>query len=397
MRISTAGIHQAAVTAMLQQQTSLSKLQNQIATGKRVQTPADDPVAAVHILELNRALKEADQYKANADVASNRLALEEQALQEVGSVLLRVRELAVQANNAPVGEEDRQMIAAELRQRLNQLIDIGNRKDGNGEYLFAGFSTQTQPFSKTVAGVAYDGDQGNRMLQVGPTQRVYDSHSGRDVFLSIPEGNGTFVLGASPGNTGEGVLGAGTVVSRNAWQPDDYTIRFTSPDGDYEVLDSNGTQVAAGTYTEGTAIEFRGIKIEMDGMPAEDDEFTVARSRTEDVFTTVQDLLNALEGTPPTTQANFNSEMGRILQQLDQASDHILKVRAEVGARMSSLDAAEASREDHKLELQRMKSDLEDLDYADALAKMNQQLVGLQAAQASYMNISQLSLFNYLK
>ena len=85
MRISTAGIHHAAVTAMLQQQTSLSKLQNQIATGKRVQTPADDPVAAVHILELNRALKEADQYTANADVASNRLALEEQALQEVGS------------------------------------------------------------------------------------------------------------------------------------------------------------------------------------------------------------------------------------------------------------------------------------------------------------------------
>lgn len=397
MRISTAGIHYSALLAMQQQQTSLSKLQNQIATGKRVQTPADDPVAAVHILELNRALRESDQYKANADVASNRLALEEQALQDIGSLLERVRQLAVEGNNATVGEQDRKMIATELRSRLGELVDIANRKDGNGEYLFSGFSTQTQPFSRTATGVAYDGDQGNRMLQVGPTQRVQDSHSGSDVFLNIPEGNGTFVLGASSANTGEGVLGAGTVVNRSAWQPDDYTLRFTSANGDYEILDGNGVQVTTGTYTADTAIEFRGVKIDMTGMPAQGDTFTISRSRTEDIFTTMQDLVDSLEGTSTTSQAQFNTNMARILQQLDQTADHVLKVRAEVGARMASLEAAETSREDHKLELNRMKSDLEDLDYAEAIAQMNQQLVGLQAAQASYTRIAQLSLFNYLK
>jgi flagellar hook-associated protein 3 FlgL len=397
MRISTPGMHYNALTAMLQQQTSLSKIQNQIATGKRVQTPADDPVAAVHIIELQRALNEAEQYKANSDIATNRLSLEEQALQDVGGVLVRVRELAIQANNAPLDDEDRDAIAIELRSRLQQLVDIANRRDANGEFLFSGYATQTQPFSETAAGVSYYGDQGNRLLQVGPTQRVADSHSGSDVFMKIPEGNGTFVLGASGANVGEAVLGAGTVVNRNAWQPDDYTLRFTSATGDYEILDSAGAPVTTGTYTDGSAIEFRGIKFDMTGMPAQDDTFTISRSRTEDVFTTVQNLIDTLEGSSTSSQAQLSTNVGIALQQLDETEEHMLQVRAEIGARLSSLDAAESAREDQKVELNRMKSELEDLDYAEAITRMNQQLVGLQAAQASYMKIAQLSLFNYLR
>ena len=67
MRISTSAMHYNALTAMLSQQATLSKTQNQVATGRRVQTPADDPVAAVHILELERALKESEQFGRNAD------------------------------------------------------------------------------------------------------------------------------------------------------------------------------------------------------------------------------------------------------------------------------------------------------------------------------------------
>src|SRR5512138_1370359 len=233
MRISTSGMHYNALTAMLQQQSVLSKIQNQIALGKRVNTPADDPAAAVHILELQRALQESDQYKANADIATNRLSLEEQSLQDVSALLARVRELAVQGNNAPLDAQNRRMIAIELRQRLQELVDIANRRDAHGEYLFAGYSTSTRPFSNTAAGVSYYGDQGNRLLQVGPEQRVADSHSSYDVFLKIPEGNGTFVLGAAADNTGAGVLGAGSVVDRAAWQAaaGDYTVRFTSDTG----------------------------------------------------------------------------------------------------------------------------------------------------------------------
>ncbi len=399
MRISTSGMHHNALTAMLQQQSALSKVQNQIATGKRVQTPADDPVAAVHILELQRALQESDQYGKNADVARNRLSLEEQAMQDIGLVISLAREKAIQGNNATMDAAGRKMIATELRSRLGELVDIANRRDASGEYLFAGYSTGTPPFSNAVSGISYYGDQGNRMLQVGPAQRVADSHSGHDVFMKIPQGNGVFVLGGAIDNEGTAALGAGTVVDSDAWElaQDDYTIHFTSDTGDYEILDSSNVQVSVGNYTAGTVIEFNGIKIDMTGMPALDDTFTVSRSRTEDIFTTMRDLIDTLEGTTATNEAQLNTNIARVLQQLDHTEEHMLQVRAEVGVRLSSLDTAEASREDQKVELNRMRSELEDLDYAEAITRMNQQLIGLQAAQASYTRIAQLSLFNYLK
>src|SRR5690606_10415850 len=190
-----------------------------------------------------------------------------------------------------------------------------------------------------------------------------------------------------------------SVVDRAAWQAnvDDYTIHFTSDEGDYEILDSANNQVSTGVYSDGTAIELAGIKFDLTGMPATGDRFTVSRSRSEDIFTTLQGLIDTLEGTTAPTQAHLNSNIAQALQQLDSAEDHFLQVRAEIGARLSALEAAESAREDRKVELNRVKSELEDLDYAEAITRMNQQLVGLQAAQASYIQIAQLSLFNYLK
>lgn len=401
MRISTNGMHQNALTAMLQQQTILSRTQNQIATGKRVQTPADDPVGAVHIMELKRALQEYEQYDKNSNIASNRLSLEEQALADVTTMLGRVRELTVQANNASVDDAGRRLIATEIRGRLTELSDIANRKDANGEYLFSGFSTQTRPFTVNGTAVTYAGDQGNRVLQVGPTQRVADSHSGFDAFLNIAEGNGTFVADAANANTGSGTIAGSSVSNPAAWVPDDYTIRFTSATA-WEVVDSatpTPNVVTTGTYSgERGTIAFNGVSVDISGTPAAGDQFQVSASGTEDLFTTLSNLVTTLEtpGGGPSARAQISTDLGRTLQQLDQSGDHILSVRAEVGTRLSALDTAESTREEQKVELERMRSDLQDLDYAEALTRMNQQLVGLQAAQASYSRISQLSLFNYL-
>ena len=397
MRISTSGMHQNALTAMLQQQSALSRTQNQIATGKRVQTPADDPVAAVHILELQRALQESDQFGKNADAASNRLTLEEHALADVGTLMQRVHELAIQANNASVDSAGRRIIATEIRERLDELTGIANRRDGNGEYLFAGYSTLTKPFEQTGATTTYFGDQGSRSLQVSATQKVSDSHSGYEVFMKVPEGNGTFVIGAAQANTGSGVMSVGSVVDQTQWVADDYTVNFTSASGDYEILDGAANVVTTGVYTAGSTLSFNGVNVGMTGMPADGDSFTVSRSRSEDIFTTLNDLISTLEGTNVGSQAQFNTDMGRMLQQLDQSSDHLINVRAQVGSRLSSLDAAAASRDDREVELKRMTSELHDLDYAEAISRMNQQLLGLEAAQASYSRISQLSLFNYLR
>lgn len=401
MRMSTSGLHTSALTTMLAQQTSLAKTQNQIALGRRVNTPADDPVASVHIMELQRSLRETEQYGTNADMAKNRLSMEESAIGSVGNLLQRVQELTIQANSAATSAADRKMIATEVKARVAELTNIANQQDANGEYLFSGYSTKTQPFSQTGATTSYFGDQGSRLLQVGPTQKVADSHSGYEVFVDVPQGNGTFVVGAAGANTGDAMIGVGSVTNLAQWVPDDYTITFDDAAGHYQIFDSGAppTAVSSGTYTPGSAIAFNGVTVDMTGMPANGDSFTVSRSRSEDLFSTLSNLVTALESGQTTAQekAQFSTSMGKALQQLDQSSDHLLSIRAQIGARLSTLDNAETARDDQKVQLQAMTSDLRDLDYAEAITRMNQQLMGLQAAQASYSRISQLSLFDYLR
>lgn len=399
MRISTQSIHHAALTALLNQQTVLSKTQTQIASGKRVQTPADDPVAAVHIMELQRSLAESDQFNRNADMAKNRLTLEEQALADATTLMQRVRELTIQGSNASVDPASRRMLAAEVRGHMKELMDLANRRDANGEYLFSGYATLTQPFASTSSGITYFGDQGNRVLQVGQDQRVADGHSGQDVFMAVTGGNGVFVTSAGAANTGNGVIASGTIADPSPWVVGDYTLRFTSATGNYEIVDAAAAVVATGTYTANNAISFRGVNINLTGMPAQNDTFSIARSRPEDMFTTLNDLATALDA-PTITQADrarFSSDMATVLAQLDQVGDHLSTVRAAVGTRLQTIESAQETLADRKVELESATSQLRDLDYAEAVSRMNQQLVGLQAAQASYSQIAQLSLFDYLR
>jgi flagellar hook-associated protein 3 FlgL len=399
MRISTQSMSALAVSSMVDQQAQLAKLQAQVASGKKVSTPADDPVAAVHILELERAQSESEQFGKNSDQVKSRLTQEEQALADTSTLLQRVRELAVQAGNtATLSNSDRQSLAAEMVQRRQQLTDIANRKDGSGEYLFAGLSTQTQPFSNSAGGnVVYQGDQASRVVQVSSSERVADGNSGYDVFMNLPAGNGTFSTGVKPLNTGSGIISTGSVIAKAAWVPDTYTVSFPSANA-WQVLDGSSAVIASGTYTAGSAISFNGVQVNITGTPAAGDSFTVAASAKEDMFTSLDRMIAALQrpSGDAASAARLSTDMTRTLQQMDQANDNILGIRAQVGARLNQLDDAGTARDNLNLDLATSLSNLRDLDYAKALTTMNQRLVGLQAAQQAYTKISQLSLFHYL-
>lgn len=401
MRMSTLGFSMGSLSAMMTQQSGLAKLQNQVALGLRVSTPSDDPIAYVHIQELQRSQSESEQFAKNSTLAKNRLSLEEQAFVDTSNVMTRVRELVVQAGNTgTLSDTDRQSLATELAARLDELQSIANRQDGNGEYLFSGYSTKTQPFSGgDGTPISYVADQGARQLQISSTQRIADSNNGFEVFVDIPEGNGTFATAVNMSNTGSGMIDVGSVVDRASWVPDDYTITFTSPTA-YQITDgaTPANVVQTGAYTAGSAITFNGVSVTVTGAPATGDTFTVNQSGNESIFDTLGELvtlLNTPTGTPA-ANAKLTSTLQGSLQQLDKATDHFLGVRAQVGTRLATLDSVDASREAMDIDTASTLSDLRDLDYAEALTKMNQQLVGLQAAQMSYSKISNLSLFNYL-
>ncbi len=397
MRISTSQLNRMGVNAMLEQQAQASRTQLQLSTGKRILSPSDDPAGAARILELKQAISAQGQYQDNATTLEARLNREEGALIGVGNLLQRVRELAIQGNNDTQNDTTRTAIATEVRQRLDELLALANTRDVNGEYLFAGFQRRTQPFATTTAGFSYAGDQGQRFLQVGPERQVADGDSGAEVFMAVRNGNGTFAVAAAAGNSGSGVISPGTVVDPTAWVPDTYTLSFVTG-STYEVRDSGGGLVTSGGYTDGAAIAYNGIEIAVSGTPAAGDEFTVAASSNQDIFTTLQNLATALEGPSQggAASAAFHNAVSGVLADLDGAEANINEIRTRIGARLNAIEAEIDNNEAVTLQLNTSLSELEDVDFAEAVSRLNLQLTALQAAQQTYIRVQGLSLFNFL-
>ena len=148
MRISTVAFNQQTIDLINDKTAQLAITQAQLSSGLRVNSPADDPVASVHILQINQAISQVAQYGRNADAANARLSNEDQTLSNVTDVLQRIRDLTVQANSGSQDATSRAAIATEIDQDMNQLMDLANTRDSNGEYLFSGLKTQLQPFAR---------------------------------------------------------------------------------------------------------------------------------------------------------------------------------------------------------------------------------------------------------
>lgn len=401
MRISTDQMQQQAVNLMLDQQAALAKTQQQVATGRRLATPADDPAAAAQVLDLEQARQTIGQYQKNADAARGRLSLEEGTLAGMDDVLQRLRELAVQGSNDTQTAASRAFIARETRELLGQLVTMANTRDANGEHIFAGYSGATQPFSQSASGsVAYSGDAGSRFLQIGATRQVATGDSGQDVFRAIRNGNGTFQVNSASGNSGTGIIDSGSVTDPASYVANNFRIQFTSTTT-YDIInDTTSTTVASGqSYTSGAAIGFNGLQVTITGQPSATDSFTVKPGTNQDLFATALSLTTALESGAASGAglAQFHNAMNRFLTDVDRAQNHLLDFRARIGARLSAIDSQKDINDGFSLQLTQSVSQLHDLDYASAIATLNTQLTALEAAQQVFARIQGLSLFNFLR
>lgn len=204
MRVSTSQIFDIGILGVQSNQSSLYKLQNQLSTGKRVLTPADDPVAAAQTLVVTQAKSVNSLYSENQGVARQQLSLTETVLNSVTSELQNVLECAVQGGNGSLTASDRAKIATELQSRLDNLVSLANSQDGTGEYLFSGYQSQVAPFatSGSIANpspsyydlnngyVNYAGDDGVRKLQVDSSQDMAINEIGSDIFMRVRDDSG---------------------------------------------------------------------------------------------------------------------------------------------------------------------------------------------------------------
>lgn len=397
MRISTQQIFQQGVNGMLEQQSRLAFTQEQLASGKKIVKPSDDPAGAMHIQELKEGLETSRQYIDNTTLLYSRLQLEDTVLQQSLNNIQRFRDLVIQGGSDYQDSASRSALSQEMRELLDGMLSLANTRDADGEYIFAGTRTNTEPFSRIPAGFAYNGNNGQRSVQVSASRTVANSDSGDEVFMNILEGNGTFVTGSNPANTGTGVMAPGTVTDLSAWVPDNYTLDFVTATT-WEVRDGGGGLVAAGAYSPDQAIAFNGVEVSVSGSPAAGDQFTVDASSNQSVFANYQQLIDLFE-TPITTQteqAQFHNVYNSQLTSLDQVLDNLASTLSRVGARMNAADAERFVQEDLGVYLQTSIAQFEDLDYAEASSRFQLQTIALQAAQQSFARVQELSLFNYL-
>jgi flagellar hook-associated protein 3 FlgL len=415
MRISTNQVHEAAISGMLDATKQVVKTQQQVASGRKFITPADDPVAASRIVRIDQEIAIRDQYKRNIDLVTNQLGIEDAALAQTVEVLQRVRELALQAGNGALSQQDRASLAAELDTRFDELMSLMNSRNASGEYLFAGFKGDTEPFRLDGSNsVEFRGDDGQRFVQLSATSSAPINDSGRRVFMDVPSASTTFAMRAHPDNDAEGQasIGQGVVVDQvrvDDFFPEDLVIEFR-PTGEsasgvanFTVRRVSDNRIVDGLenvdYAPGQTVTATGMQFRLFGDPQPGDRFIVETTERQSIPETVQRLSDGLKnlGASATDQETLGKLIDASVANLDSAMESVLQVRAEIGARLNTAESSTQLHEDVTLASKELLSKLRDLDYAEAVSRLQLQTFVLEAAQSSYARISQLSLFNVLR
>ncbi|MBD9662739.1 flagellar hook-associated protein FlgL [Variovorax sp. VRV01] len=402
MRISTQSFYAQSMSSLGSQQQQLFRIQQQLAAGTKFLTAADDPVAAARALGVSQSMAESAQYATSRSRAMLSLSQEETALKSATSIMQNMKTLAVQAGNGTLSDADRASLATTLQGNLDQLVNVANADDGNGQFLFAGFKSASQPFVAGAGGIQYMGDQGQRLMQIDVSRQMSTTDDGRSVFKSVQGGAG-YVSSAGAGNTGSGVFGAVGVTDASAANyGKDFVISFSG--GNYTVAtqDTPPVVAASGAYVPGAAISFGGLQITMSGAPADGDTFQVATARNAgtDVFAAIGELVTALRqplaGNGDAAKADLLNALSTFNVKITNAHDNVLTVMSSVGSRMNELDALNTSGASRDLIDKGYLSELVDLDPASAISEFLQRQTSLQATQQTFARLHSIALFNYL-
>jgi flagellar hook-associated protein 3 FlgL len=401
LRISTYMMFQNGEQAIGMSQSQLMSTELQMSTGKQINSPADNPVGAANVASLNGTVSQLTQFKSNQNAAQLQLNLADSTMTNFLNVVQDVQQRLVQAGDGSYSDSQRAALAQGLQGDLSQMIGLANTSDGQGGYLFAGSQQSAPPFSQTGNNVTYNGNSTLQSVQVSQNRLLQIKFSGDDVFQKIRPGNGSFVTSASAGNTGTGVIDAGSVSNPSALTGHTYTISFTVSGSatTYQVQDTTtNTTVASGNYTSPSTLSFAGQQVTVSGAPASGDTFTVVPAQYQSIFTTVANAIAALQqpAQAPAANAQLQTALGQALSSTSQAQDHLTLMQAQIGNQLQQLNQYSFLNDDRTLQANSALSSIQDVDYAKAASQLAQQQTIFQAALQSYSAVSKLSLFNYL-
>ena len=191
MKISTSFLFDRATERMSTIQNKLATTQAQMAVGKQILSPSAAPDQAAAIQRLKSEVQRQESHMSTLDVAMRRYTAEETALSASNDILIRMKELGIQAANDTMNPDDRKSIAVEIRALRDQLLSLGNTRDDSGNYLFSGTRVNTPAFAEDANGaVVYQGDQTQTRIPAGVERSVQFTRAGTDVFSRVVRDDG---------------------------------------------------------------------------------------------------------------------------------------------------------------------------------------------------------------
>jgi len=398
MRVSTSMIYDKGVGSIQQQWKNILQTQQQVSTGRRVLTPADDPIASARALEVGQTKAVNTQFSVNIGYADDAMKLLESRLQSAGDVLHYVRERAVQAGNGALDAKDLGYMATDMKAQFEAMLALANSQDGTGDYIFGGYRSQQQPYSGGLSGVDYEGDQGERTIQVSASRYMPVSLPGSDVFdRTLTLGTGSIKVYANAANEGQAGPTIVSIDASNVRQATRYQFEYDALAASYTVTrigqDGQEVPLAPATYPVGSRPTIDGIDFDLPAVPVgSEDKFEVFVPST-NLLNNMAMFASALESPGA---SGMTGAVAFALETFDAGQENILKTRAQIGSQLTETEALASLGSDLDLQYATTLSGLQDVDYAEAISRLTQQQTYLQAAQQSFMRVSGLSLFNYL-
>jgi flagellar hook-associated protein 3 FlgL len=407
MRISTGQLYDRTIQSVLDNQADLSDIQQQLASGKKLLRPSDDPVGAAQVVRLTEQIERINQYKKNSNLLVNSLEQEETVLKSVNTAVDRARVLMLQSGSGIVGTEDRTAIANEINQIKDQVFDLMNSRNPSGEYIFAGFQSGSPAFdfNPSASGNKYnfEGDGGKNKIQISDNVSLQKNNSGLDIFEDVLSRIKSTISG-SVGATNVSL----NVQGQNAFDKFHYTNydAVTPANNQFQISILSATQaqitnLGSGAiidtvdFTSGSAILFKGLEFNLTGNTGDTVNFQLESPQKKNIAETLNDFVNALNN-ENIADGDFLEALSDVIVGVENSQTSIANAISKVGARRNIADSVFASNLDFEISNKTARSNIEEVDYAKAVSELSRQETALQAAQATFSRVTGTSLFDFI-
>ncbi|MEP1382641.1 MAG: flagellar hook-associated protein FlgL [Paraglaciecola sp.] len=407
MRISTAQLYDRSIQAVLENQSDLSDVQLQLSSGKKLLTPADDPVGAAQVIRLTEEIDQINQFKVNNNLLNNSLEQEETVLGSVNDAIDRARVLMVQSGNGIFTAEDKRAIAIEIEEIRDQVFDLMNTQNSAGEYIFAGYQSESPAFSFNASSPGnkynFEGDNGFNEIKISDSVNLQVNNSGFDVFENVSARNKASITG-SVGLTDSSMQIAEQANFEKFHESNYDAVNLANNEFRLTIVSATEVEVTnVGTgavldtvdFESGSGFLYQGLEFNISGTTGDSVDFELAPPEKKNIAETLNDFVIALSN-EDLSDSDFQEALTDALTGADNALTSIGESVSAIGARMNVADSVLASNLNLQIANQTARANIEEVDYAEAVSELSRQETALQAAQSTFSLVTGTSLFDYL-